>query len=329
MNVPKVSVVIPLYNKAPYIKRAINSILSQTVQDFEIIVINDGSIDGGEKIVEEYCDSRIHLINQENKGVSVARNKGVEASSSDLIAFLDSDDEWLPEFLETILRLREIHPKAGIYSTAILNCYPLKKKRQESYTCIPSQCYGIDDGYEGIVHKPFLCAAIGGVFPGQTSSISIPKSIFLETGGFMDGCKMGEDLDLFARICLFHDYVHSTKPLAKYIHEDNNSATANTSLAILDEYPFEISIKNMVSNGLMENYEKWDEVNIYLDSLHIGRAGWYQRVGDKYKAKEELKKVTSPILLSRKRLTLISMSLPESLLPIARFFWKCIKMLCN
>ena len=63
MNVPEASVVIPLYNKAPYIKRAIDSVLSQTVQNFEIIIINDGSTDGSEKIVEEYCDSRIHLIN--------------------------------------------------------------------------------------------------------------------------------------------------------------------------------------------------------------------------------------------------------------------------
>lgn len=90
---PHVSIIIPLYNKAPYIKRALDSVISQTIQDFEVIVVNDGSTDGGEHIVEGYSDARIHLVHQKNKGVSAARNRGVSLAKSNMVAFLDADDE--------------------------------------------------------------------------------------------------------------------------------------------------------------------------------------------------------------------------------------------
>ena len=105
--IPQVSVVIPLYNKAPYIDRALRSVLAQTFQDFEVIIVDDGSTDGGAKIVKSTTDKRIKLIQQKNSGVSAARNRGIQESKSKLIAFLDADDEWKSRFLEVILRLRK------------------------------------------------------------------------------------------------------------------------------------------------------------------------------------------------------------------------------
>ena len=106
-----VSVVIPLYNKKNYIRRAIRSVMMQTIEDFEIIIIDDGSIDGSGDVVKTFLDSRIRLIRQENQGVSVARNNGVSNSRADFIAFLDADDEWLPRQLEDLLRLRKKYPE--------------------------------------------------------------------------------------------------------------------------------------------------------------------------------------------------------------------------
>lgn len=116
----KFPVVIPLYNKEPHVKRALDSVMSQIVQDFEIIVVNDRSIDKSTDVVKSFSDVRIRLINQENAGVSVARNRSIDEAKFELIAFLEADDEWMPDYLETIiLRLREQYPCAGLYATSL------------------------------------------------------------------------------------------------------------------------------------------------------------------------------------------------------------------
>ncbi len=132
------SVIIPLYNKATTVERAIRSVLKQTVQDFEIIVVNDGSTDRGPIVVSAINDPRIRLIHQSNAGVSAARNRGIAESKYDLIAFLDADDEWLPEFLETIHQLVRLHPNCVVYAPRYLFGLPDGKVR----SCIIN---GLDD----------------------------------------------------------------------------------------------------------------------------------------------------------------------------------------
>src|SRR4051812_21303164 len=102
----KISVVIPLYNKAFHVARAIQSVLNQSYQDFEIIVVNDASSDGGEKIVQSFHDPRIRLLQRTipGPGGHAARNAGIKDTTTSLIAFLDADDEYKPLFLETVLR---------------------------------------------------------------------------------------------------------------------------------------------------------------------------------------------------------------------------------
>lgn len=123
----KVSVIIPLYNKAPYIHWTLHSVLLQSFRDYEVIVIDDGSSDDGPKVVETYArsESRIRLVRQENTGPAIARNNGLAVASGKYVVFLDADDEWLPEFLQRTVQTLDAAPAdvCGV-STGYLQ-YPL------------------------------------------------------------------------------------------------------------------------------------------------------------------------------------------------------------
>lgn len=123
-----VSVVIPLYNKEQYIERTIISILSQTFQDFEIIIVDDGSTDGSVERAETWADDRIKVLKMEHKGASAARNKGILAATAELITFIDADDEWKPGFLEKIIYLKDKYPECGAYATSYEIVLPTKRK---------------------------------------------------------------------------------------------------------------------------------------------------------------------------------------------------------
>lgn len=114
---PQFTVLIPLYNKAPYIEGAIRSVLNQTVSPLEILVIDDGSTDGGAELVERMNIPTLRFIRQENAGVSVARNKGIELAKGDWVAFLDADDYYHPHMLGALASLSLQFPEAGAVST--------------------------------------------------------------------------------------------------------------------------------------------------------------------------------------------------------------------
>ena len=115
------SVIIPLYNKSPYIGRAIDSVLGQSFHEYEIIVINDGSTDGGDQLIEKKYSSHIKLIHQHNQGVSVARNTGIANANFNYVAFLDADDFWHPDFLLSVQIAISKDPSAGIIGTNHIN----------------------------------------------------------------------------------------------------------------------------------------------------------------------------------------------------------------
>ncbi|WP_164888480.1 glycosyltransferase family A protein [Methanosarcina sp. MSH10X1] len=216
----KFSVVIPLYNKEPHVKRALKSVISQTIQDFEIVVVNDGSTDKSADIVKSFSDARIRLINQKNAGVSAARNRGINETKSELIAFLDADDEWMPDYLETILRLREKYPEAGLYATSLKTEFidnVLIDKDEKLRELIPDE--GLILNYfkvnlKDISHKDIF----------YTSSVTVPKKIFLEIGGFQTGFWWGEDIDMWGRIALKYSVAYSSKVCAIYYQNVVNSA---------------------------------------------------------------------------------------------------------
>jgi glycosyltransferase involved in cell wall biosynthesis len=189
-----VSVVIPLYNKARHIRRTIESVLAQTYRDFELIVVDDGSTDGSRAEASQRVDPRVRVLSQKNAGECAARNRGIQESSCDLVAFLDADDEWLPSFLDTVMGLRARHPEAGAYATAY--CFCENEKRREVNFC---GCPQTPEG--GLIDDYFLAACLGDP-PVCSSCIMIPKAVFAKAGGFPVGVGTGGDLDTWARVAL-------------------------------------------------------------------------------------------------------------------------------
>lgn len=187
------SVIIPLYNKADTIERAICSVLAQTEQNFELIVVDDGSKDDGPERVRAFCDPRILLIQQPNGGVSAARNTGINAAKYEYITFLDADDEYLPDFLKTIEDLIQDFPQAGIWGTNYWNVYPDGSKKLPIIR-------GLDSDFRGVIPDYFAIAAKSAPVY-WTGAVCIRKTILQEIGGFPVGIKSGEDLLTWARIC--------------------------------------------------------------------------------------------------------------------------------
>jgi len=237
---PTISVVIPLYNKGPHIARALNSVLNQTFQDFEVIVVDDGSTDDGADIVKGFNDPRIRLIHQENQGVSAARNLGIDEARAELIAFLDADDEWLPDHLNIILRMRERFPEAGAYTTAYFMKYHDKCSLQEYHKIPPSP-------WEGIIPDYFRSASVGRP-PATASTVAIPKRIFEDVGKFSIETWWGEDMDQWGRIAIKYPIAFSWKGAAVY-HLDAVNRASDKRERRLHESPFVKEAKEILSSG--------------------------------------------------------------------------------
>lgn len=211
-----ITVVIPLYNKANHIQATIDSVLNQTFQNFEIIVVDDGSSDGGGNIVRQFQDPRITLIQQNNSGVSKARNTGIQHATGDLIAFLDGDDLWLPNHLADINELTERFPEGGMYATAYA-C-------NQNHHLIPLQFYNIpEEPWEGIIVDYFKTLYYGNNIT-WTSAVAVKKKVFEQIGYFPEGVRMGEDLDMWIRIALNFPVCFSSKVSAIYNMDAENRA---------------------------------------------------------------------------------------------------------
>lgn len=203
-----ISIVIPLYNKENTIARALDSVLAQTYQDFEVVVVDDGSTDGGVAVVEQYTAPRIRLIRQANAGVSAARNKGIAEAKGEYVAFLDADDEWLPEFLEEIVVLQREYPMCRAQATNYtFNSYGVKSPT--ILRKIPFQ------GERGVLTNYFKVASCSHP-PVWTSAVCIERNLLQEIGGFPVGVKSGEDLWVWAHAAVCTQWAYSMKAMAQY-----------------------------------------------------------------------------------------------------------------
>ncbi len=204
------SVVIPLYNKAPYVRKALRSVFDQTYRDFELIVVDDGSTDDSLAKAKESLDGSgidHQLIHQDNAGVGTTRNNGVAASRGDFICFLDADDWWKPTFLERMDWLIREYPDAGIYG---VNYYIISRGKQRVALHIPSTGYiNYCDCYRKLQ------------MPLTSISVAIPRDVFQRMGGFKPHLKLGEDFDLWIRIALARKVAYLDEPLAYYFQDSN------------------------------------------------------------------------------------------------------------
>ena len=205
------SVIMPLYNKAPYVAKAIQSVLSQSYTDYELVVMDDGSKDESFEVAKSIIENRrnCHLYRQQNAGVSVARNNGVALSQGKCICFLDADDWWDSSFLEEMAKLIEDFPEAGIYGTN----YTIVNETKHKTRIAP---IGVDPGFEkGYIYYCQVYAKTLAM-PLWTGAVCISRPVFDEMKGFPKGIKLGEDFLLWIRIALNYKVAFLNKPLSFY-----------------------------------------------------------------------------------------------------------------
>lgn len=207
------SVIIPLFNGEAYIGRALDSILGQTLQKFEIIVVDDHSTDQGAQVVMAYAenDSRVRLIQHDrNLGVSVARNRGIQEASYQLIAFLDADDEWDPDYLETIQKLITNYPDCGAYASSYRIEY------ENGLVIDQSKRGAFREGWSGKIDDLFQMIIQTGGTPFHTDTIVVRKEVLERIGGFPVGMVRGQDVYTWIQIGMYDTICFINSPKATY-----------------------------------------------------------------------------------------------------------------
>lgn len=194
MTYPLVSIVMPIYNKRPYVMRAIESVIQQTYTNWELIVVNDGSTDGASEVIPK-DDPRIRLFTQKNKGPSTARNKGIKMASGDFITFLDADDYYYPRKLETEMDLLWKQQKAEWMISAFEY-----DSRDELRMCYVRDINGREIKGQPCVFTDALKQLVVAGWP--INGLCIKKTLLEDIGGFNDRMKCYEITELMIRCAL-------------------------------------------------------------------------------------------------------------------------------
>ncbi|WP_242202424.1 glycosyltransferase family 2 protein [Aestuariivivens insulae] len=271
---PFFSVIIPLYNKEDYIADTLNSVLNQSFQDFEVIIVNDGSTDGSLDVVSGFEDHRIIVLNQDNLGLSAARNNGIKISSGLVIALLDADDIWLTYYLSSIKHLHDTFPKAAIYGTDYIEKYSDKHKFEPSKNIsrrLKNKSFIIDDFFLANLNHPIVCP----------SSMCFKKSSFNNHEIFDVAITYAEDVAFYLEYCPNMKVAYSYKALIeKNCDVPGQMTRTNIStkrLPNLDDYEFQAK-----SNLSLKKY---------LDQYRYVFSHLYKLEGNRKQAKEVLKNI--------------------------------------
>ncbi len=238
---PYFSIVIPVFNKEKFLSNTLKSVLSQTFSDYEIIIVNDGSTDNSEAVIKAFTDNRIQHFSKENEGVAVARNFGIDKAKSDFVCFLDADDFWHPDFLETMHTYSQKFPKQKVFACAI-EVETQNKPFAANYSIKKNADVEIVDFFESSQKECVL----------WTSSVVIHKSVFETVGNFDTKIKKGEDTELWIRIGLQFPVVFIWRILARYVY-DQSSVSRNLNY-YFEPYTFEKYASEEKKNPKLKQY---------------------------------------------------------------------------
>lgn len=212
-NAPLVSVILPTYNRAATLDRAISSVLAQSYGNFELLVIDDGSSDATPAVVGQHSDNRVRYLRQDrNRGVAAARNRGLHGARGDLIAFLDSDDAWMPAKLERqVAQMGRAPAHIGLLYSGLCIRHP--SGRVETWTPTARGHVLAEILRHNVVHF-------------GTSSTMIRAEVAETVGGFDTTMPANEDHDYWTRVAHFYDFDFDPEPLAIYDQGDTVSEGA-------------------------------------------------------------------------------------------------------
>jgi glycosyltransferase involved in cell wall biosynthesis len=204
---PRVSVIIPSYNHAHYVQDAIQSVLNQDYDDYEIIVIDDGSKDNTREVVARFGE-KIRYIWQENKGLPGARNTGIKAANGDLIALLDSDDTWLPGFLSATVARLEGDPRLGAVHTG----FYFVDEHGQRLPQVSTETVPDDQMYDRLLDGEFFVPA----------AVVTRRECFDRVGLFDEAFRGSEDWDIWLRVARAYRFAGIPTPLVNYrMHSSN------------------------------------------------------------------------------------------------------------
>ena len=204
MSAPKISVIIPAYNAAPYLARTLELVFRQQTPAHEIIVVNDGSTDNTQQIIDRYR-GKIVTKTIKNSGCSAGRNEGVRLSTGDVLAFLDADDLWFRKKLKVISEYLLKYPDSNFFCSNYLVHSSLHRRLVRHYDHLPNR--GRLHFNEPLLH-PFTLMLTDN-FVGTPSAVVVRKKFFESMGGFDANCRLAEDLDFFLRAASKTNFVLS------------------------------------------------------------------------------------------------------------------------
>jgi len=265
----KISVIIPTFNRKKTLERAIQSVMDQSLSPFEILIIDDGSNDGTEQWVKENFQN-IKYIYQNNHGVSSARNTGIENAHGDWVAFLDSDDEWLPNKLYEQVKAIDSNPEMKFFHTNeiwIRNGVRVNQMKKHKK-------------YGGYIFEK--CLDICRVSP---SSVLIQKEVFDNIGIFDESLRVCEDYDLWLRITSKYPVVFLDIPLIyKYGGHADQLSKVNDGI---ESYRIQ-SLEKIIKSGFLSDEQKVMAVNALVNKMKIYSKGLEKR--KKLAALQDIKK---------------------------------------
>lgn len=280
----KFSVIIPVFNKADTISASLDSVLSQTFDDCEIIVVNDGSKDNINDVMSAY--PTVKMISQDNAGVSVARNTGILAANGDYICFLDADDLWLPCHLDELSRLIDLHCEINYFITSHRTLYP------DGKYCDSSDSLSELDGDNVVCDNLFRLLNKYGDSIVHTNSICVKREALSAHGLlFEPGERIGEDTDMWYRIALKERLVLSKKVTNVYRREYSTATqnSSNTQDWIFARRRAAILSDAEVSEGVKNEYVKLIDRYIMACCRDLASVGHGSEARKKLKTVEDKK----------------------------------------